>query len=174
MQSHPPDIRKERLGKNVVTRQQGANRPQKNRVFRPVSRALTDAQRRTEATHRTTKEGAKQLWYLLGNPAYDSPSNPESMFSAEAVDMAKRGRRRTVETSLLGCNNTRRAIRDFEWIARKHGDESSEIERLKGYPTAMGNYRRILRFAKASRRCNTAVLLLAMVRNISTFGPGCA
>ena len=138
-------IYKDRLASGTAPRKQGERKPRKNRVFRPVSQALADSQKKAEAEHRRTKEEAKQLWYLLARPVYDSPSDPASTFSADAVAMGKRGRRCTIETAVLGSNNIHRAIRDFERSAKMNGNETAEVERLEEYPAALDSYHRILR-----------------------------
>ena len=146
-----PAIYKERLPKRPVKRQQGERKPRGRLVFRPASQARTEAQRKTEAEHRRTREEAEQLRYLLDHTVYDSPSNPDALFSAVAVAIAKRGRRCVIETALLGSNNTRSAIRNFDRRAKKHGDENAEVGRLKEYHTALDSYHRIMRRAKEGR-----------------------
>ena len=132
--------------------QQSVAKLRRHKVFRPTSKAMRDHQLKEEAQHRRVKEEAAKLWQMLDNPVFDSPENPELLFSAEAVRIAKRGRRCTTETVVLGSNATEKAIRDFERSARRHGDENAEIERLREYPDALRGYQRILRRVKAQRR----------------------
>ena len=126
-------------------------KPRKNMVFRPECRAMVEKQKKDEEQHRVIKREASLLWDLLDNPVYDSPYDPESLFSADAIRIAKRGRRCTAETAVLGSNATRKAIRDFERTARRHGNDDAEVERLREYPDALAAYKRTLRKIRARR-----------------------
>ena len=89
--------------------------------------------------HQKVKQDAIRLWGLVDHPVYDSSRNPELGFSAEAVAVAKRGRRNTAETALIGGTETKKAARGHERSARRYGI-NEEVERLRGYPTAMEKY----------------------------------
>ena len=130
-------------------RQQGESKPRKNQVFRPISRQLAEEQKWEEERHRAVKMEALNLWRVLDNPVYDSPIDPEAAFSVEAVRIAKRGRRCTMETHLLGSSETQRAIRNFERIAARHGNDQEQVQRLMEYPNALERYQRIVREVQA-------------------------
>ena len=84
--------------------------------------------------HDRVNDEALALWARLDDPVYDSPAIPESGFPTSAVEIAKRGRRCAEETAVCGSNKTRKAIRDHERSAAKHGDEEAEADRLTEYP----------------------------------------
>ena len=90
--------------------------------------------------HVTAKEEALKLWKRLGNPAVDSPLTPEKGFSTESINVAKRGRKCTVESSVCGSTTTRRAIRNWERSAKNNGDPTAEAQRLMEYPQATQRY----------------------------------
>ena len=95
-----------------------------------------------------TKLVALALWERLGAPVYDSPEEPEEGFSRQAIEMAKRGRRRTEETAACGSNRARKSLRDYERSALKHGDLDAEIGRLSEYPMARRKYANIMKGLK--------------------------
>lgn len=117
----------------------------------PLSQAAVQARRNIETRHLQIKDEAHQLWPLLEHPVYESPMNPENHFPAEAATLAKRRRRWALETVLLGISRTRKAVRDFERIARRNGNDREQVERLRGYPNALTGYKRILRKLRARR-----------------------
>ena len=80
------------------------------------------AQRKLESHHRDMKKLAVQIWTRMDNPVFDSPELPEEGFPDEAIAIAKRGRRCTMETEAIGSNLTKRAIRDHERSALRHGN----------------------------------------------------
>ena len=124
----------------------GGNKEMKSR---PIPREVLEEQKRRERTHREIKSEALELWKLLENPVFDSPLNHESNFSDAAVQLAKRGKRCTVESGIVGSTNTKKAIRSYERSAKRHGNEMVEVERLQEYPNAVQDYSRILRKLKA-------------------------
>ena len=78
---------------------------------------------------------------MLGNPAFDSSMRPELGFIEDAIIVAKRGRRFTMETQLLDSTLAKKKTRGFERSARRYGDEGGEIRRLREHPDAMDRYR---------------------------------
>ena len=129
----------------------GGKRDKKKKFIRPSPQAAVQAQKDMEAKHRQVKTEAKRLWFLLGNPVYESPINPEAQFSSEAATLAKRGKRCTTEAVAQGSTRTRKEIRDFERSAQRHGNDQEQVERLREYPTALADYQRILRKLRARR-----------------------
>lgn len=95
--------------------------------------------------NKSAKEQEMKLWGRLGNPAFDSPQNPEALFSDEALAIAKRGRMCAVESAFVGSNVTKRSIRDHARSARRHGNSREEVGRLCEYPEAVTKYKNILR-----------------------------
>ena len=86
-----------------------------------------------------------KIWARLDHPVFDSPMNHESGFGEDGILVAKRGRRCTMETRLLGSNQTKKKkTRDFERSARRYGNDDEEIRRLREYPEALEQYRRTL------------------------------
>ena len=102
-------------------------------------------QKRLSEHHDGIKQKAVQLWSILGNPVFDVPLNPETGFSAEVVAAAKRGRRCTFETSWLGSDATKKAIRDHERSEKKNSLENEEVGRLREHPEELTGYQRIMR-----------------------------
>ena len=107
---------------------------------RPVSTTVMNAQKKMTEHHDRIKLQAADLWKRLDNPAFDSPLGPESGFAAEAIAIAKRGRRATTESCIVGSMATKRAIRDYERSAKNHGATDEEILRLREYPEAVARY----------------------------------
>ena len=118
---------------------------------RPIPVEAREEQRRREATHRQVKKEALDFRNLLGNPVFYSPENHEARFPEAAISIAKRGKRSAFGSSIVGSNNTKKAIRNFERGAKMHGEKDLEIERLREYPDAQVAYRGILRRLKARR-----------------------
>ena len=71
------------------------------KFFRPSSHVALQAQKDMEMKHRQVKMEAHQLWFLLENPVYDSPINPELQFSRDAITLAKRGKGAPWKPSLM-------------------------------------------------------------------------
>ena len=82
---------------------------------------------------------------LLDNPAHGAPSGPEQDFSKDVISIAKRGRRCTAETAVLGCHATQKAIRNHERRDRRYGNEEVEIGRFREYTDAVTAYKRTMR-----------------------------
>ena len=76
---------------------------------------------------------------------HDAPSDPEKDFTGEVIAIAKRGRKCTAETAVLGSNATQRAIRNHERSAKRHGNNEVEIGRLRAYQAAAIAYKRTMR-----------------------------
>ena len=93
----------------------------RKRASRPVSRVMMNARKQMEEHHLNLKWQGVRLWELLGNPVYDASMGPGSGYSAEAIAVAKRGRRCTIETAWIGRNATMKEIRDRERSAKKKG-----------------------------------------------------
>ena len=71
----------------------------------------------------------------------------ESRCAPDDVAMAKIGRRCTLDATWLGSGDTKCDIRDRERSARKHGDASTKIARLREYPDTVAAYIGVLRLA---------------------------
>ena len=130
-----------------------AAKREKEKTDRPLSQAVLNSQK-GERKHMRHKEEAKRLWTLLGNPVYDAPLNPETLFAPEAIAIAKRGRRSTMETIVCGSNATKKAIRDHERSALKRGDVMAGVHRLREYPDALIAYKKIVEKVKKRRSYN--------------------
>ena len=72
------------------------------KLARPIPKAMKAAQERMEVHHHMMKERAAQLWSLIVNPVFGSPTDPEEGFPSEATAIAKRGRRCAFESVFLG------------------------------------------------------------------------
>ena len=122
-------------------------KPRPNALKEPVTRRdpveWKDFLRRQKSKHEDAKLEDLALWDRLDAPVYDSPLIPESGFSEKAIEMAIRGRRCSEETVACGSTKTRKAIRDHERSAAKHGDVDAEVERLSEYPRARRRYMEI-------------------------------
>ena len=108
-------------------------------------------QKRRGGDHREVKSDAMRLWSRLGNPVYDSTFNPEDGFSEEAVLVAKRGRRCTMETHFLGIIQTKKRVRDYERSAKYYGNDEEQLKRLEEYPKALRSCQEIVR--RLRQRC---------------------
>lgn len=97
----------------------------------------------TRGKRERVNQEATQLWGRIDHPTADQTRNHEKGFSADAVAMAKRGRRRTFE-SACGSTETRKAIRNHERSAWKHGDVTMDAERLLEYPQDICRYNKVM------------------------------
>ena len=123
-------------------------------VERPLNPTMVSYQKRREEDHRKVKSDAMRLWARLDNPVYDSPINPEEGFSEEAILVAKRGRRCTMETHFLGSIQTKKRVRDYERSAKFYGNDEEQLKRLEEYPRALKSYQGIVR--RLRQRCGTS------------------
>ena len=123
---------------------------QKEQTVRPMSEEVRQAQQKLSEKHQKVKQDAVRLWELIDNPVYDAALDPEREFSAEAIAVAKRGRRSTMESALVGSIG-QSAVRDFERSAKRHGADE-EVKRLSEYPEALERYEKIMKAMQCSNR----------------------
>ena len=97
-----------------------------------------------EKEHHGRKNQALERWERLDNPSYDAPLNIEACYSEEVLNIAKRGRKCTLETAVMGRNKPKRARMDHERSAKLSGETEIEVELVREYPEALWRYRDVL------------------------------